>query len=310
MSQLTIETPPRFQFRTTVLSHGWIELAPFRHNADFTEVRRIETLPDDRIVELVFAAGPDEALHVTVEGYRGDLTDDDRRRVRTIARRIFNLDVGLDRFYAAIGEAERYRWVRLNGGGRLLRAPTVWEDLAKTLLTTNTTWRMTRRMVERLTDIGEAAASGGHAFPTPQRVAELSFESLAEQVGAGYRNAYLHELAREIAEGRTDVESWTDTDLPSDELFRRLRSLRGFGPYAAGAVLKLLGRFDYLALDSAARSTFAKAFNEGERASDKRIELHYERYGEWQGLVIWMDVMRDWFLDNHADHVGRNAVDS
>ena len=61
--------------------------------------------------------------------------------------------------------------------------------------------------------------------------------------------------------------------------------------------MKLLGRFDFLALDSAARSTYAKAFRGGERAPDADIARHYEPFGVWKGLVLWMDVMRDWLLE-------------
>jgi hypothetical protein len=39
--------------------------------------------------------------------------------------------------------------------GRLLVSPTVWEDLAKTLLTTNTTWGATVQMCRRLLTLGE-----------------------------------------------------------------------------------------------------------------------------------------------------------
>lgn len=308
-ARLTVETPPSFRFRTTLLSHGWVELAPFRHDPAFSELRRVEQLPGGRVVELAFTAGADESLLVAVEGPSSELTQEERRHIGAAARRIFNLDVDLERFYAAIGDVERYRWVHRHGGGRLLRAPTVWEDLAKTLLTTNTTWRMTRRMVERLTELGEPGSSG-RTFPSPERIAGLSFDRLAEQVGAGYRNAYLHDLAVAVAEGRIDVESWTEASLPAAELFQRLRAIRGFGPYAAGAVLKLLGHYDYLALDSAARSTFAKTFNSGQRASDTHIERHYAPYGEWRGLVIWMDVMRDYFLDHYPENPGGSVFDS
>ena len=37
----------------------------------------------------------------------------------------------------------------------MLVSPTVWEDLAKTLLTTNTTWAMTKSMVARLAALGD-----------------------------------------------------------------------------------------------------------------------------------------------------------
>ena len=104
-------------------------------------------------------------------------------------------------------------WNR-RGAGRLLKAPTVWEDLVKTLLTTNTTWAMTRQMVGRLVTLG-AAHADGHAFPTPEQVAALTPDALNDHVRAGYRGAYLHDLAVAIVEGRVDVEGWYNSDLPN-----------------------------------------------------------------------------------------------
>lgn len=307
-ARLTVDTPKSFRFRTTLLSHGWLELEPFRHDDAYTQVRRIERLSDGQVVELTFSAGKDEALDVAVAGIQGVLTETHRRDVETMTRRIFNLDVDLGPFYDALESEARYRWVGKYGGGRLLRAPTVWEDLAKTLLTTNTTWNMTRQMVRRLNEMGEAGETG-FSFPSPERIAAAPLEEFVGQVRAGYRGAYLHELARSIAEGRVDVERWTATDLPADDLYRQLRSLKGFGPYAAGASLKLLGRFDYLAIDSAARSMFVRTFGDGRAVADADIRAHYERFGKWKGLVIWMDLMHDWFSEHHSDqdHVPRGS---
>ena len=30
----------------------------------------------------------------------------------------------------------------------------------------------------------------------------------------------------------------------------------------------------------------------GEKADDAQIKRHYARYGAWQGLLMWMDIMR------------------
>ncbi|MEZ4614458.1 MAG: hypothetical protein R2867_02935 [Caldilineaceae bacterium] len=38
------------------------------------------------------------------------------------------------------------------GRGRLLRSPTLWEDVVKTIATTNVTWRNTVSMIHRLVD--------------------------------------------------------------------------------------------------------------------------------------------------------------
>ncbi|MEX0822295.1 MAG: hypothetical protein WD021_09140, partial [Rhodothermales bacterium] len=280
MIRVTVDTPPDFRFRATLLSHGWVQLAPFDHDERFDELERIHRLQGGRLVRLTCSATPDDDLQVVVEPLDGQtaapddtstplddesVTLDDRaaqiderpaeeisRAVRDVTRRIFNLDIDLTPFYDLLDGMDRYDWVRTHGAGRLLRAASVWEDLAKTLLTTNTSWEMTRRMVARLNEMGDGRG-GEYAFPSAAQVASVPFEAMAAQVGAGYRNAYLYELATRIAEGDIDVEAWERSDLPSEDLFRELRSLSGFGPYAAGSTLKLLGRFDYLALDSVAR---------------------------------------------------------
>lgn len=310
LARVEVPTPPGFRFRTTLLSHGWVELAPFTHDEGFTTLHRTHRLDDGRVLTLEFRprAGDGEGeggIRVTAAGT--DLAAGDHEAIAAATRRTFSLDLDLTPFYERLRGEERYRWVEPAGAGRLLRSPTVWEDLAKTLLTTNTTWAQTRNMVRRLTALGppapEGAGGGGDgadgapptAFPPPERVAELAPEELGERIGAGYRGPYLHALAHRIAGGELDVETWADPALPTDELYRRVTELQGFGPYAAGNVLKLLGHFDELALDSAARSMFARRFGDGEPAPDSAIGEHYEPYGEWRGLVLWMDLLQEWF---------------
>ncbi|MEM8961857.1 MAG: 3-methyladenine DNA glycosylase [Acidobacteriota bacterium] len=293
---LTLTTPPGFRFRTTLLSHGWLQLHPFHWNEGDDTLGRVEAIGDNIIFLELRGAGTqstDSGEPIRVESSH-DLNDGERSEIESRLRRIFNLDIDLTAFHAHIADLPRYAWCAELGGGRLLRAPTVWEDLAKTLLTTNTTWVMTRAMVKRLTTLGSPLDDQRFAFPTPGQIADLDFEPFATHLRAGYRAASLHELATRIAEGELDVETWAHREgdaLSSDDLYQAVTALRGFGPYAAGAVLKLLGRFDRLAIDSAARATFNREFNHGDAAPDKAIRAHYEPHGAWRGLMMWMDVM-------------------
>ncbi len=313
MAQLTIETPPGFRFRSTLLSHGWIDLAPFDFDEAYTRLHRVHRLDTGRVVRFTVREDGSGALVVDLGDTRLDPREEDD--LRQAVHRIFRLDLDLTVFYEALKGEERYRWVEEYGAGRLLRAPTVWEDLVKTLLTTNTTWAMTRGMVRRLTSLGDPLGGGRgkspdggfrdptstgryHAFPLPEHVAALSLAELDAHVRAGYRSGYLHELAKKIVEGEIDVEGWAVRDLSADDLYGRIKALHGFGPYAAGAVLKLLGKFDRLALDSAARSMFAREFSGGQRALDAVISAHYEPFGEWRGLVMWMDLMGPYLRDH------------
>jgi 3-methyladenine DNA glycosylase/8-oxoguanine DNA glycosylase len=72
-----------------------------------------------------------------------------------------------------------------------------------------------------------------------------------------------------------------------------MKSVKGVGDYAAENLLKLVGRYDGLALDSWTRAKFARIRNSGRKASDKKIARFYARFNSWQGLVLWCDLTRD-----------------
>lgn len=72
--------------------------------------------------------------------------------------------------------------------------------------------------------------------------------------------------------------------------------IKGVGDYAADHILKLLDRYDFLALDSWLRKKFSQIHNEGEQTSDEEIEEFYAPFGEWKGLVIWLDLAREYII--------------
>ncbi len=60
---------------------------------------------------------------------------------------MLRLDEDLAPLYALTDGDARLAYARAHGVGRLLRAPTAYEDVIKMLLTTNCTWSLTRIMV-------------------------------------------------------------------------------------------------------------------------------------------------------------------
>ena len=78
---------------------------------------------------------------------------------------------------------------------------------------------------------------------------------------------------------------------------RRLMATKGIGPYAAGNLLKLVGHYDPLSLDRWIRPKFAAVHGLKKVPDDSAIQRHYRRVGRWQGLVLWLDLTRDWFED-------------
>jgi 3-methyladenine DNA glycosylase/8-oxoguanine DNA glycosylase len=215
---------------------------------------------------------------------------------------MLRLDDSLDEFYDSVAGDAEFGWIGESGAGRLLRSPTVFEDLVKTICTTNCSWKLTDKMVNSLVDyLGEPADDGRRAFPSATRMADMSADFYRDVVRAGYRAPYLLELAERVAGGEIDPESWLHSELPTLELKREMKQVKGVGDYAAENLLKLVGRYDVLALDSWVRGKFARVRNRARNASDKKIERFYSRFGTWRGLALWCDMTRDWLEDSSAD---------
>jgi 3-methyladenine DNA glycosylase/8-oxoguanine DNA glycosylase len=297
MPTLTLKTPHDFHFWPTAMSHGWCELTPYSCDEKKRVLERLLQLPDKTVVCLMMAADHFKpgALRVQIEGV-DRLTSGQSEAIRSAVSRCMEIDRDLSEMYATLRQYPRYAWVEQIGAGRMLASPTVWEDLVKTLFTTNTVWGATINMCKRLVTLGDPYSGGGHAFPSPERIAEMNPDDLNSHIRAGYRSAYLHLLASRIASREIEVESWRDPGLPSDELYRRIRGLKGFGDYAAGNLLRLLGHFDRLATDTVCREVYKNQINNGvPAASDKEIALYYEQFGRWRGLAQWMDVIHTYF---------------
>jgi len=287
---ITIPTTPQFNFEQTVLSHGWYMLAPFNFDRDTVTLGYTLEMSSGEVTQLVMTMD-DEHLTVHLPDY-DTLPKADITTIYQLVRTVLNLDWDLRLFYEAMTEFDGYDWLEREQKGRILIAPTVWEDLAKVLFTTNTSWAQTIQMSARLCSLGKPHLTipDTHAFPTAQTIAEMDFDNLSEHLRAGYRTAYLHELALQIADGSVDVESWRN--LNGDDLYKAVKSLKGFGDYAAGTMVRMLGHFDKLAIDSACREMYATLHNNGDKGTDKDIKAHYARYGNWKGLMMWMDIMR------------------
>jgi 3-methyladenine DNA glycosylase/8-oxoguanine DNA glycosylase len=222
-----------------------------------------------------------------------------RESLASTVRHMLRLDEDLSSFYAAAGRDPALSWA-CAGAGRMLRSPTVFEDVIKTVCTTNCSWALTQRMVGALVEHLGAPAPGarigarGRAFPVAAAMAEASDTFYREVVRAGYRGPYLRSLARSVSRGEVDLEALAPSGgLSEDEVERTLLALPGVGPYAAAHVMMLLGWYSRLILDSWTRPTYARLV--GRRATtDVAIARRFRRFGRHAGLAFWLFVTRDW----------------
>jgi N-glycosylase/DNA lyase len=289
--EIAIPVSRDFNFRRTVRSHGWCELLPFSFNEATWTLTRVLDLAESQPVTLEIK-GRARAIKVITSRR---LNKKQEAEVTRHVRHMFRLDDEIGIFYRLMAGDTEFAWIPSQGAGRLLRSPTVFEDLVKMICTTNCSWALTEKMVTGLVNyLGREGTDGQRTFPTPQAMALMPLKFYRDEIRTGYRAPYFKELADRIASGSLDVEKWIKSDLPTDVLKKEIKQVKGVGDYAAENLLKLLGRYDGLALDSWTRAKFARVRNNGRTANDKKIARYYSRFDSWRGLALWCDLTRDW----------------
>ena len=273
-----ISPPPDFSFSETLTAHGWRRLAPFAWDEGAQTLEHVGEV-GGAVVRLRLR---EEEGRITIDADGGAEEDKVVRRVR----RMLQLDLPLDAFHAYCRSRPELGHIAECRRGRMLRSPTLFEDAVKVIATVNTTWAQTIAMTARLVEhFGAALPSdpSRHAFPTPQRLADVPFEEFAAKARMGYRNAYVHSLAMSIAEGWLDLEAWQDEELTAAELRKRLLALPGIGPYGAACLMLYLGKPEHVNADSVARASLSQEL--GRSVTDKEVLAFFEAHGEWRGLV-------------------------
>ena len=289
--EISITTPREFSFKRTVISHGWCELLPFQIDREKWLLTRTLDLKDAKPLTVRITATRRALLINTSRRLSQTAT----KKVVSDVRHMLRLDDDIGQFYRLLADDEDFNWIPRHGAGRLLRSPTVFEDLVKMICTTNCSWALTDKMVTGLVEnLGRDSGNGHRTFPTPDAMALMPVKFYVNEVRAGYRAEYLKELADRVASGALDVEAWLTSPLSTADLIKEMRGVKGVGPYAAENVLKLLGRYDGLALDSWTRAKFYSVRNNGRKTTDKKIARYYSRFKEWRGLAFWCDMTRDW----------------
>ena len=276
----------------TISSHGVADLPPNRIDDEQRTLEVTVAVARGKPRTAVISQGRPGYARVELRGGKAD-------GVLDTVRHMLGLDADLSPFYELVADDPDLDWVA-KGAGRMLRSPTVFEEVVKTICTTNCAWSGTVRMVSALVEHLGAPSAGaspgpfGRAFPTPEAMAEAGDDFYRDVARAGYRGAYLRRLATSVADGELDLESFAE--LPDEELAAELLELPGVGPYATAHIMMLLGHHSRLILDSWTRPKYLSVSG-ARSAKDSTIERRFRRYGPYAGLAFWLYLTRDWVDD-------------
>ena len=281
-----IITPPAaFNLPAVVRSHGWIQMTPFAETPDHG-LDYVIRLGTGKVLRFeVHASGSFLTVETTSE-----LTTAEQAELANIITWMLNLDQDYTEFYALARYEPKLAKIVERQAGRVLRSSSLFEDVIRTMLTTNTLWKHTLRMCRELTSCyGEPLPNypQQHAFPSPERLAQVDEPTLRAECRMGYRAPYVNELSIKVATRTLDIESFKVSTLPTTELRKQLMSIKGVGGYSAANLLMLLGRYDYVPIDSWALKVVSNEFFGGEKVTPKQVLSSFEKWGKWQGLVYW-----------------------
>jgi len=223
----------------TVASHGWVHLDPWRWEPETGTLSHRECIGGRVGRVAARQSGPSELL-VAWDGFAREDTAEILRRVA----RWVSGDWDPHPAIAALGAgfADEAALIA-NGGGRLLRCSTFYEDFIKTIATINTSWSSTVRMSAAL-----VAEPGGGAFPGPEALIDYGEERLRRIAKLGFRAPVVVATTRRMLDdGVIDAEGNGHADrLDHDYLV----GLKGIGPYAAAHCRMLLQDFSRIPVDS------------------------------------------------------------
>ncbi|MFQ5426015.1 MAG: DNA-3-methyladenine glycosylase family protein [Gaiellales bacterium] len=283
--------------RRTIRSHGLTTLPPMAVLDGGERLQATRPILGKPVTLDITAAGASIEVRWNTAGRAAA----EEPAVRRAAVRLLRLDEDLRPFYQTISDDPDLAWAA-SGAGRLVRSTTVFEEVVKTLCTTNCSWSATSRMLETLVSaLGEPAlgapASGppGRTFPTPTAMAAADDSFYVREMRAGYRSRYLRALAEAVASGSLILEELDAPaeELPDADLEASLLALSGVGPYAAAHILLQLGRYSHLVLDSWTRPAYARLI--GRRSvADSTITRRFRRFGAYAGLAFWVFVTQGW----------------
>ena len=276
----------------TLLSHGVADLPPNEIAPDGTRLRTVLTAGGSAWVVEVTSPGPGRA---SLSAGANAPPSTHRPALVAQIRHMLGLDEDLSAFYLLAAADPALAWV-VAGAGRMMRSPTVFEDLVKTICTTNCAWSATVCMASALVrELGMPAAGvpERRAFPAPAAVANAGEAFFRDVARAGYRGPYLRTLAQDVASGRLELEALSDPGLPDQEVADRLLKIAGVGPYAMAHMMMLLGRYKRLILDSWTRPKYRRMSGRP-RITDKGIERAFRHYGQFAGLAFWLMLTEDW----------------
>lgn len=284
-SRASFKCPEFYDLRMTCHTHGWKNLAPFSWDSSEGEIRFSVSI-DGQPIDIKASQARAIIKATLISNHK--LSVKQNEELTAIIKRCLSLEVDTsDLLKIADKIGPQYVPLIERGAGRLLRSPTLWEDAAKTLFTTNCSWTLTKKICNYACskNLSEPTPLGFFPFPLAERIAKYSSNEIREFLPIGYRSRFLKLLAKKFAEDPTynQLENKIYDYKVADNI---VRHIKGFADYATAHLLLLAGYYNEVPIDTVVTSYLKK--NHRVRKPKSFIDRQYRKWGKykWWGLKL------------------------
>ncbi len=281
-------------------------LAPFRldltvwtlrrrpHNLidrwDGETYRRTLVLMEDPVEVAVTQVGSPDLPRIRVDVQGRALRSNRKQAITTALQQLLGYRIELAAFYrlaahdAILGPlAQRFR------GLKPPRFPSVFEGIVNAIACQQLTLTLGIHLLNRLTETYglTATAGGGHAFPRPEELANLTPPTLKRLGFSRQKGQAIMELAQLGDAGQAELEGLTG--VPEVKALARLRELRGVGRWTAEYVLlRRFGRMDVFPGDDVgARNNLRRWLGRTKPLDYAGVGRALARWRPYKGLIYF-----------------------
>jgi len=275
---MKIRTKP-FDFEKLVSSHGWVFLSPFEWCGESKVLSCPVRLSKKRTIQVYIKARSTRKQSQIDVSYKSStsLSNTHKNKIEGQIYRMLRLDEDFCDFHMLCREDPILGFVFKAKCGGMLRGATAFEDLIKTVCTTNCDWRNTKKMCESLCKLD----SGG--FPTAEALLRYCPEELSKAVPLGYRARTVWEASKRTSDGKLDLDWWA-RNKDYDRIESELKGIWGIGEYTVNHMLVLLGDYSRIPVDSEVLGYLRRTHFKGRTVSAKEAVGPYDRYGKYKFL--------------------------
>ncbi len=227
------------------------------------------------------------------EGYKITFTGVCNGNIEDICKNYFDLNRDYEEIKNKLSKIDEFMAQSISyGEGIRILNQDLWEMIISFIISANNNIPRIKGIIERMSKkYGEEIEFRGkkyYTFPTIEALKNVSKEEL-RTLGMGFRDKYIYETTKIIAEKQVDLESLKNKE--TKQAREELLKLNGVGQKVADCILlfSTLKRLDVFPIDVWVRRVMNDLYihNEDEtKVSKKQIEnLAKEKFGELEGIA-------------------------